>query len=98
MPSSSPDILPDLSFGTINGESIERAVKQIFPDSEINVKDEAQNIIDEYKALDNVTLDKQSIGIGKIKVIVDEEAVNIVSQNIIEEVDEVKEVSNINVI
>ena len=49
--------------------------KKVFPNIEVNVKDEAQAIIDEYKASDNVTLDKQSIGIEKQQVIINEEDV-----------------------
>ena len=93
------DILPDLSFGTINGESIERAIKQTFPDAEINVKDEAQAIIDEYKKLDNVTLDKQSIGIEKTLVIIGDDQVNLDNARISEiSNEEVIESSKVNII
>ena len=62
------NILPELSFGTMSAAEIEQVTKKVFPNLEINVKDTAQAIIDEYKALDNVSLDKQSIGIEKTKL------------------------------
>ena len=91
------DILPELSFGTMTGKSIEIATKQALPGVEINVKEEAQSIIDEYKSLDNVALDKQTIGITKSQLIIDEKELNLESNNIVEEENIVKEVSNVNV-
>jgi hypothetical protein len=92
------DILPELSFGTMTGETIEKVTKQALPGVEINVKEEAQTIIDEYKALDNVKLDKQSIGIEKEQAIINEEDVNLDNGLISEKINEVIENSNVKVI
>lgn len=92
------NILPELSFGTMSAEEIEKVTKKVFPNIEVNVKDAAQSIIDEYKALDNVSLDKQSIGIEKTQVIFNEDELNIDNQQISEKIEEVKETSKVNVI
>lgn len=92
------DILPELSFGTMTAEEIEKVTKMVFPNIEVNVKDEAQAIIDEYKKLDNVTLDKQSIGIEKTQVVINDEELSIDNQQVSEEVEVVEEISKVNVI
>jgi hypothetical protein len=68
------DILPELSFGTMNAETIERATKKGLGGIEVNVKDEVQTVIDEYKQLDNVKQDKLFLGVYK-------EQINILYQN-----------------
>lgn len=92
------NILPELSFGTMTADEIGKVTKKVFPNIDVNVKDEVQTIIDEYKALDNVTLDKQSIGIEKAQVIFNEGELNIDNQQVVEEVYEVKETSKVNVV
>ena len=92
------DFLPQLSFGTMSGEAIEKATKQVFVGKEINVKDVAQSIIDEYKKSDNVALDRQSIGIAKTEAVVNVDDVNVESKIIIEETEVVNNNSKINVI
>ena len=67
------DILPDLSFGTMSAEVIERATKKNL-NSDASFKDEAQAIIDEYKNSDNVKQDKLFLGVYK-------ESINIIEQN-----------------
>jgi hypothetical protein len=92
------NILPEMSFGSMTATEIEQVTKKVFPNIEVNVKDEAQAIIDEYKALDNVSLDKQSIGIEKTQVIFNEGELNIDNQQLSEKIEEVKETSKVNVI
>lgn len=92
------NILPEMSFGSMTAAEIEQVTKKVFPNIEVNVKDEAQAIIDEYKASDNVTLDKQSIGIEKQQVIISEEEVALDNGLISEQQNEVLENSKEKVI
>ena len=88
------DILPELSFGTMNAETIERATKRGLDGADINVKEEAQNVIDEYKKLDNVNLDKQMLGIKEELFIINED----VFEEVVEEIEENKDNSKVNVL
>lgn len=83
------NILPELSFGTMNADSIERLTKKRLENIEINVKEVAQNVIDEYKQLDNVKQDKQFLGVYREEALVDNN--DIIEQGeIVDAIEEVK--------
>lgn len=89
------DILPELSFGTMNADGIMRATKKGLG-VEVDIKDEAQKVIDEYKQNDNVKLDKEALGIKIESIVVNE----VLDENIhiVDEVKENKEAAKVNVI
>lgn len=93
------EIVPNLSFGTMDADTIVRATKKGLGGVELDIKAQAQSIIDEYKQNGNVKQDKEALGIEDKKTLINVNEVFDNESQIINPVEEENiELSKVNIL